>query len=106
MTRLVRRPPRVLPRRGRSSPIPPENQPRPTPLTVFRQGRPSTGPRREKIIYRETVVERPDPREIHPVLIQLYRLAPYLFTTLNRPWKWLVALALMLILAIALGTLL
>lgn len=101
MTQLIRRPPRVHPpTRGRAAAFTQAEQSRLTPLTVFRQGPPSAGPIREKVVYR------PEPPEIHPVLIKLYKLSPYLFQVLDQPWKWFLALTVLLLLAVSLGTLL
>jgi hypothetical protein len=107
MTRLVRRSPRIQrPHRGRAASSSNGSQAGLTPLTVFRQGPPSASPVREKIVYRERVVYKTDYGDIHPVLIKLYRLSPYLFKVLDQPWKWLVALAVLLVLGRILGTLL
>lgn len=107
MTRLVRRPSRIRrPQRGRAASSTSGNQAGLTPLTVFRQGPPSASPVREKIVYRERVVYKTDYGDIHPVLIKLYRLSPYVFKVLDQPWKWLIALAVLPILGVILGALL
>lgn len=107
MTRLVRRPSRIRrPQRGRAASSTSSNQAGLTPLTVFRQGPPSASPVREKIVYRERVVYKTDYGDIHPVLIKLYRLSPYVFKVLDQPWKWLIALAVLPILGGILGALL
>jgi hypothetical protein len=52
------------------------------------------------------VVYKTDYGDIHPVLIKLYRLSPYVFKVLDQPWKWLIALAVLPILGGILGALL
>ena len=44
--------------------------------------------------------------EIHPILPKLYKLWPVLFEVLDQPWKWLAALAVVILLSIGIGSLL
>jgi hypothetical protein len=107
MTRLTRRPPRVQPPlRGRAAASAKPDQSRPNPMPVLRQHPPRSRPGRAPGLYPEPVVDRTDHGEIPPGLIRLYRLWPYLFKQLDRPWKWLLALVALIILSMIIGSLL
>lgn len=99
MTRLTRRPPRVQPPlRGRAAAFADPEQLQSTPQPVFRRHPPRGGAVR--------VVYRTPNRPIHPVLFKLYQLWPYLFKVLDHPWKWLAALAAIILLSMLIGSLL
>ena len=110
MTRIVRRLSRRLPpQRGRLASRSSQSQPGSTLLTVFRQGLPRGVPVQETVIYRDprdTAVKPPASQDIPLVLRQLHNQAPDLFKVLNRPWKWLMALVLLLMMAVMVGVLL
>lgn len=44
--------------------------------------------------------------DVQPVLLKLYNRWPSLFKVLDQPWKWLVALVLLIVLSIGIGSLL
>ncbi|MDA0268603.1 MAG: hypothetical protein O3A14_17000 [Cyanobacteria bacterium] len=96
--RLPRRPARVQPPlRGRLAAVPcGPSQPKP----VIRQ-RPSTSGR--------LLIPMPQPPihgKVDSGLQALSQQWPALFKVLNRPWKWLVAWGVMMVLAIAIGSVL
>ncbi|WP_017298926.1 hypothetical protein [Nodosilinea nodulosa] len=101
MTRLTHCPPRVQPPlRGRAAAFADPERLQSMPQPVFRRHPPGGGAIRERVVYRT-----PD-HPVHPGLIELYQLWPYLFKLLDRPWKWLAALAAIIILSVLIGSLL
>jgi len=95
MNRLPRRPSRVQPpQRGRSAAVPPFGQ-QPLLMPVVRQ--------RPPISASYPTVEKSLCDQLHPDWIALYKKWPRLFEVLNRPWKWLVVLIILIILSIMLG---
>ena len=101
MNRLPRRPPRIRPPgRGRAAAASPLGGAESGCKAVVRQ-RPSTSGRlREKIVYKPVQPDLP------PILLKLYQQWPGLFQVLDRPWKWVVALVLLVVLSILIGSLL
>ena len=130
MNRLPRHASRVRPPlRGRSATISPRGQTQSYSLPTVRQrSAPSGHPRWQEPhqVVRHDRPIRQEPRQamqnhypvqqepyredrqdrVHPVLLKLYRLWPVLFEVLDQPWKWLVALGVLIILSIGIGSLL
>lgn len=99
MNRLPHRPSRVQPpQRGRSAAVPPFGQ-QPIRMHIVRQ-RPPISSSQTTVV---KVVEKSPCDELHPDWITLYKTWPRLFKVLNRPWKWLVVLIILIILSIMLG---
>ncbi len=71
-------------------------------MAVVRQ-RPPISSGRTTII---KVMEKPIREEIHPEWVELFEKYPALFKLLNRPWKWLIVLVVLLVMSIMLGKLL
>ena len=103
MNRSPRRPARVEPGlRGRVAAVPPFGQTRTAWMPVIRQRPPAAGP----YTRRQMPASKPHSAydDLPPSFIQLYQQWTLLFKILDRPWKWLVALAVLLILAVAIGS--
>lgn len=93
MSRLPRRPSRPQPpQRGRSAAVPPLGQTVNSSMGVVRQPPP-----------RSSHSGRCD--YINPDLLKLYRCCPRLFRILNRPWKWLLVIFLLMLFSFLIGTL-
>ncbi len=102
MNRSPRRPPRIQPPlRGRSAAVPHLGQAQ-TCITIVRQ-RPPISSGHTTIV---KVVEKSACDDLHLDWIVLYDRWPALFKVLNRPWKWLVVLAVLLSLSTMIGRLL
>lgn len=92
MSRLARRPSRPKPPiRGRAAAVPPLGQ-TVNSLPVVRQ-RPSVSSHRNRC------------EHIDKDCLMLCRRCPRLFKILNRPWKWLVVIFLLMALSFLIGTL-
>lgn len=99
INRPTRRPPRIQPPlRGRSAAVPPLGPERYIkPVVRFRSPTPGG--------FASKITRRPECDEIHPSFIALYKQWPDLFEVLDRPWKWLAGLILIVILSVFIGTL-
>ena len=101
MKRLPRRPPRVgPPQRGRSEAVPPFGQTSRCARPVVYQRPPTSGSFAVKTPHKSIC------DGIHPSFIRLYKRWPGLFKVLDRPWKWLLAFVVLILLAIWIGSLL
>ena len=101
MNRLPRRPQRIQPPlRGRAAAVPPLGQIQQCYMPVLRQHPSISGPFTRRESHRNGCVD------IHPSWLKLYKQWSGLFKVLDRPWKWLVALASLVILSIMIGSLL
>lgn len=102
MNRSPRRPARVQPSlRGRFAAVPPLGQASNRWMPVIRQRPPAAGPYAHRQFPTPPQLSPCD--DLHPSFIELYRQWAFLFKLLNRPWKWLVVLAVLLIVAVAIG---
>jgi hypothetical protein len=98
--KIPRRPARVQPSlRGRAAAVPPFGQ---TPYIrpIIRQ-RPASSRK-----WMAQIPQQPGQEAIDPGLPALYQQWPALFKVLNRPWKGVVALVAVVLIAIAIGSLL
>ena len=81
---------------------------------IVRQRPPVQGPPTQQKPYEDVRHDLPiwqEPREskqeaVRPILLKLYKLWPTLFEVLDQPWKWLVALVVLVVLLIGIGSLL
>lgn len=97
MNRPTRSPARIQPpHRRRSAAIP--------PLGSERYVKPVVHPRPQMFGGRAgNRIQRSECHEIHPDFMALYKQWFGLFKVLDRPWKWLVGLILLVLLSIAVG---
>ena len=101
MNRSTRRPPRVKPPlRGRSAAMSPPYYPQTRSMPV--------SPRRPAMSGHsmENGVCYPMDHDIHPSFLTFYKHWSGVFMVLDRPWKWLMALAGLMLLSIMIGKIL
>ena len=98
MNRLPRRPPRPQPPlRGRAAAaIPPLGQ-EPCVRPMVRQRPPTSG----GLASRTSSATTCD--GLHPSFLAFYRQWPILFKVLDRPWKWVAAVILLVLLSLLVG---
>lgn len=102
MNRVPRRPPMApLPLQGRLAAAPTLRK-NSTVMTVVRQ-RPPISSGHTTVV---RVIEKPVCDDIHSDWIMLYKRSPGLFKVLERPWKWLIVVIILMILSGILGSLL